>query len=175
MKNHLTSERLTLRMFEAQDLAPYLAYYTGDRTGGVGGSKPAHVVVERFCANIGHWTLRGFGRLGICLDPAEPAIGHVGPLQLGDGAPELTWTLWSADHEGHGYATEAARCVLDHLFAQGWPGLVAQVAEANAASHAVARRLGGVPTGAPSPPWLEGSIQYRFSPEGSALIRRPKK
>jgi ribosomal-protein-alanine N-acetyltransferase len=127
-----------------------------------------HVVVERFCAMIGHWTLRGFGRLGICLDPAEPAIGHVGPLQLGDGAPELTWTLWSADHEGHGYATEAARCVLDHLFAQGWPGLVAHVAEANAASHAVARRLGGMPTGAPSPTWLEGSIQYRFSPEGSA-------
>lgn len=160
----LTTERLTLRGFETRDLAPYTAYYTGERTGCVGGPLPAHIVFERFCAMIGHWSVRGFGRFAICRDPADAAIGHVGPMQLGDVVPEMTWTLWSDAETGRGYATEAARAVLDHLFAVGWSGIVAHVAEGNRRSHAVARRLGGVPTGAAPAPWMPTGIQYRFTP-----------
>ncbi len=167
MIDTLTTARLTLRPFAAQDLPAYKAYYTGPRAAGTGAALPAHVVVERFCAMIGHWALRGFGRYAICLDPAAPGIGHVGPMQLGDDSPEMTWTLWSADHAGHGYATEAARAVLDHLFAAGWPDILAHVEAANAASHAVARRLGGQPTGARPAPWMPTGIQYRFTPEAA--------
>ncbi|MEM7720819.1 MAG: GNAT family N-acetyltransferase [Pseudomonadota bacterium] len=161
----LTTDRLTLRALKARDLAPYTAYYTGDRTGGVGGPLPAHKVFERFCAMIGHWQVRGFGRFGICLDPGAPAIGHVGPMQLDDGAPEMTWTLWAAKHEGKGIATEAARAVLTHLFGAGWSRLLAHVEPDNARSHAVARRLGGTPTGADAPSWAPLSTQYQFTPE----------
>lgn len=161
----IQTERLILRAFEARDLDPYVGYYTGPRTGGVGGPLPRHKVVERFCAMIGHWTLRGFGRFAICLDPAAPGIGHVGPMQLGDDSPEMTWTLWSGQHEGQGFATEAARAVLDHLFAAGWPEILAHVEAANTASLAVAHRLGGRPTGALPAPWMPTGIQYRFTPE----------
>ncbi len=165
MTHPIRTDRLTLRAFQAQDLAPYAAHYTGPRAAGTGAAMPPHVVVERFCAMIGHWTLRGFGRYAICLDPAAPGIGHVGPMQLGDDAPEMTWTLWSADHEGQGFATEAARAVLDHLFTSGWSDILAHVEAANTASHAVARRLGGQPTDAPPAPWMPTGIQYRFTPE----------
>lgn len=161
----LTTDRLTLRPFAAGDLAPYTAYYTGPRTGGVGGALPEYKVFERFCAMIGHWSLRGFGRFAICLDPTEPGIGHVGPMQLTDAAPEMTWTLWSQQHEGKGYATEAARAVLDHLFDLGWASILAHVEADNARSHALARRLGGRPTGLAPAPWMPSAIQYRFTPE----------
>lgn len=160
----LTTDRLTLRGFERQDLPAYTAYYTGSRTGGVGGPLPEHKVFERFCAMIGHWAMRGFGRFAICLDPQSPAIGHVGPMQLDARPPEMTWTLWSPDHEGKGYATEAARGVLDHLFALGWTDLLAHVDRDNAPSHAVARRLGGQPTGDSPPDWVPNAVQYRFTP-----------
>lgn len=166
MKQHLTTERLTLRPFEADDLPGYSAYYTNpDRTGGVGGALPEHKVFERFCGMIGHWAVRGFGRLAICLDPDVPAIGHVGPMQLTDDAPEMTWTLWSADSEGHGYASEAARAVLDALFASGWTEILAHVDAGNDRSHAVARRLGAVPTGVAPASWMPNATQYRFAAE----------
>lgn len=169
MKTTITTERLVLRPFRHGDLAAYSAYYTDPaRTGGVGGAQPEHKVFERFCAMIGHWDLRGFGRLAICLNDTAPAIGHVGPLRLTEAPAEMTWTLWSARFEGQGFATEAARGVLTALFAEGWTDIVAHVAADNAPSHAVARRLGGVPTGAPPPVWVPTATQYRFTAEGSA-------
>jgi len=133
----LTTERLTLRQFELRDLDGYVAYYTGPRTGGVG-PKPRHVVVERFMAMAGQWVLRGFGRYAITDGGA--GFGHVGVMQTEeDATPELTWTLWDAAREGQGFATEAARAVLDAW--QGAP-LVARVMPDNAASRRVAERLG---------------------------------
>ncbi|MEJ6393664.1 GNAT family N-acetyltransferase [Gymnodinialimonas sp. 2305UL16-5] len=167
MKQRITTDRLTLRMLRSGDLAPYLTYCASPRTGGVGGPQPEHKVCERFCAMIGQWALRGFGRLAICHDPDAPAIGHVGPMQY-DGSPaEITWTLWSDTHEGRGYATEAARAVLADLFANNWRSIVAHIDTDNAKSHAVARRLGGEPTGAAPAPWMPNGIQYRFTVEGA--------
>lgn len=169
MRQHIDTDRLTLRMLDGRDFPAYAAYYTApERTGGVGGPLPAHKVFERFCAMIGHWTLRGFGRLGICIDPSAPAIGHVGPMQLTDDAPEMTWTLWSSDSEGAGYASEAARAVLNDLSVQGWNEILAHVDAGNDRSHAVARRLGGQPTGAAPAEWMPNATQYRFSLETPA-------
>lgn len=169
MKTRLNTERLHLRQFQEQDLAPYAAYYTDPtRTGGVGGALPEHKVFERFCAMIGHWALRGFGRYAICLDPDAPGIGHVGPMQLTDAPAEMTWTLWSSRHEGQGFATEAARGALADLFANGWTSILAHVEAENAPSHAVAKRLGGVPTGMPPASWMPNATQYRFAVEGLA-------
>ena len=124
----IETERLLLRGFEPADFPGYRAYYTGDRTGGVGGPLPEYKVFERFCAMIGHWAVRGFGRYAIADRAGGPAFGHVGPMQLLDEAEaEMTWTIWDAARTGQGFATEAARAVLDRLFAAGWVRLPAYI------------------------------------------------
>ena len=134
----ISTERLLLRPFEMRDLDGYLAYYTGDRTDGVGGPQSRQTVVNRFFAMAGQWALRGYGRYAISL--RDTAIGHTGVLHCDPADPaELTWTLWTAAQEGQGYATEAAQAVLSE-----WDGptLIAHIAPENAASIRVAERIG---------------------------------
>ncbi|WP_371156422.1 GNAT family N-acetyltransferase [Jannaschia sp. 2305UL9-9] len=154
----ITSRRLTLRPFEMQDLEGYVAYYTGPRTGGVGGPRPRHQVVERFMAMAGQWSLRGYGRHAIT--EGGPAFGHVGIMHLDDvDTPEMTWTLWDADREGAGYATEAAAAVLTAW--QGAP-LVARIAPGNTASLRMAARLGfSADPEATSPAYAPGMLTFR--------------
>ncbi len=134
----ISTERLTLRPFEMRDLEGYVAYYTGDRTGGVGGPKPRHLAVKQFMAILGQWALRGYGRYAIDLNGT--AIGHTGVMHYDETDPiELTWTLWDAVHEGFGYASEAAQAVL-----AAWKGapLTVHVMPTNTRSVNVAERLG---------------------------------
>ncbi|MDQ1726782.1 MAG: hypothetical protein QOK14_827 [Frankiaceae bacterium] len=49
--------------------------------------------------------------------------------------------------QGHGYATEAAQAVLDHLLASGVTSVGASIGKENRPSQAVAERLGFVRTG----------------------------
>jgi RimJ/RimL family protein N-acetyltransferase len=59
---------------------------------------------------------------------------------------EVGWHL-HPDSWGHGYATDAARAVLDREFATGTREVYAVVMAGNDASMAVARRLGMTPLG----------------------------
>ncbi len=158
LPKEITTERLALRQLAARDLEGYVAYYTGSRTAGVGGPKPRHLVVERFMAMVGQWTLRGFGRYAIALD--DEAIGHVGVMQMDDDdRPELTWTLWDGAQEGYGYATEAARAVLNAWSHSGaLPSLVACIAPDNTASQNVAARIGMVCDPHATPPSYDPSF-----------------
>ena len=63
------------------------------------------------------------------------------PLPNGVGEVEVGWHL-HPDSWGHGYATEAARAVIDRGFCAGVPEVYAVVRPGNAASMAVCRRLG---------------------------------
>jgi RimJ/RimL family protein N-acetyltransferase len=63
------------------------------------------------------------------------------PLPNGVGEVEVGWHL-HPDSWGHGYATEAARAVIDRGFSAGVPEVYAVVRPGNAASMAVCRRLG---------------------------------
>jgi RimJ/RimL family protein N-acetyltransferase len=82
----------------------------------------------------------------------ECADGHVAgtvlfkPLPNGVGEVEVGWHL-HPDSWGHGYATEAARAVIDRGFGAGVPEVYAVVRPGNAASVAVCRRLGMQPIG----------------------------
>ncbi len=68
------------------------------------------------------------------------------PLPNGVGEVEVGWHL-HPDSWGHGYATEAARAVIDRGFGAGVPEVYAVVRPGNAASVAVCRRLGMQPLG----------------------------
>jgi RimJ/RimL family protein N-acetyltransferase len=68
------------------------------------------------------------------------------PLPDGVGEVEVGWHL-HPDSWGHGYATEAARAVIDRGFEGGVPEVYAVVRPGNDASAAVCRRLGMTPIG----------------------------
>lgn len=143
-----------LRPLEMRDLEGYVAYYTGPRTGGVGGPKSRHVVVERFMAMVGQWALRGYGRYA--LTTGGVGLGHVGVMHMNEAEPaELTWSLWDAEHEGRGYATEAAVAVRD---AWHGPALVARIASDNTPSRRVAERIGMVLDPSAPPPAYDPSM-----------------
>jgi RimJ/RimL family protein N-acetyltransferase len=68
------------------------------------------------------------------------------PLPNGVGEVEVGWHL-HPDSWGRGYATEAARAVLDRAFAEGLVEVYAVVRPGNEPSLAVCRRLGMEPLG----------------------------
>lgn len=68
------------------------------------------------------------------------------PLPNGVGEVEVGWHL-HPDSWGHGYATEAARAVIERGFEAGLPEVYAVVRPGNQASMAVCRRLGMAPLG----------------------------
>ncbi len=161
----LETERLTLRAPRPADWPAFRDYRASPRTAFTGGVKKEHEAAEQFASFFGHWVLRGFGRL-IAEDRATGRpIGHFGPMQWEDGAEvELTWSLWTAEAEGKGLATEAASAMLAWIFGPGdLSSARAEVHRDNAASHAIARRLGGhiVPDSAPR--WMPEGAVYRFS------------
>ena len=142
----LHTDRLVLRPLRAGDFEAYAGYYTGPRAEFVGGPISRVDAFNRFCSMIGHWQMRGFGRFAICLRGEDEGFGHAGLMQMADGAlPELTWTLWTPEAEGQGYAREAGLAVRDHAFrALALPALSAIVHKSNARSARIAEALSGV-------------------------------
>ncbi len=141
----LRTERLTLRAPVLADFEPYAAYWASDRSCYMDGPKDERWAWGKFSAHVGHWTLRGFGFWAV-RDAAGP-VGMCGvhrPSTIPD--PVIGWILYGG-REGRGYATEAARAALLWWFARGEPICTASIERGNAASRAVARRLGGRDTG----------------------------
>lgn len=166
----LTTDRLILRRPQADDLAAYGAYCASDRTrlgGGPFSTDQARGFLE---AMIAQWDSCGYGRFVVTKD-GQP-IGHAGLLH--DTEVELTWFLWEAATEGHGYATEAARAVLDWA-ATRWPAgqVISRIAPDNARSIALAKRLGGTPVAPDQLPTGETVLRFRHQlPVPSAPLLR---
>ncbi|MEM7268763.1 MAG: GNAT family N-acetyltransferase [Pseudomonadota bacterium] len=161
----LTSDRLIYRRPIASDCGAYTAFGAGDRTDFTGGPFTAEQATKSFYALIGQWEARGYGRWIFCTRDGRP-LGHVGPLHLEDAAePEMSWTVWSGEDEGKGYATEAAAAVRDAwLDTDGAPEMFAVVHEDNIASQIVAKKIGGVEDPeAPKPYWSDKAITYRWA------------
>ncbi|AMY70198.1 GNAT family N-acetyltransferase [Frigidibacter mobilis] len=161
----LRTERLLFRKPGASDLAPYTAYCQSDRTRFVGGPFDGIQAFEKLAAMIGHWDLRGFGRLVIVHRTTGRALGHVGALHLNtDEVPELTWTLWAGEDEGKGYATEACRAYRDHARTElGFSFMIARIVQDNLPSRRLAERLGGILNETASPPgWMANAVTYDF-------------
>jgi RimJ/RimL family protein N-acetyltransferase len=141
----LASERLTLRAWRLGDLDAFAAF-AGDaelsryRGGPITRSKAQSAMA----AFNGDWSLRGYGGLAVATaDAPDTAIGMTGlyhPPEFDE--PELFYSLFR-NHHGKGYAVEMCRTVID------WardtlrlPALMSMIHPDNAASRAVAERLG---------------------------------
>lgn len=73
-------------------------------------------------------------------DPADVVMGQPEPLAAAEVG--LYWAV-APEHQGHGYAAEAARAVIGHLFVHERLGrIIATTEPDNTASQAVMRRLG---------------------------------
>ncbi len=169
----LHTDRLILRLPEASDCAAFVAYSVSDRTRFVGGPRLPLSAIEKFAGMIGHWALRGYGRFTITDRASGAPLGHVGPTHFDLGkAPELTWTLWSAEAEGRGIASEAALRMADWL-AQDlrWDMAVTSIHHDNIGSQKIARRIGGTPTGAPAPHLADAAL-WHFPLAARAAHRR---
>jgi len=140
----LHSARLTLRAFRADDLDAYAAMLAEPSVARfLGNGQPRDRVAswEAMARALGHWALRGFGLFAV--EHAGRLIGHAGLLEP-PGWPriELAYAIAPAA-QGRGFATEAAALARDWAAASlGLDRLVSFIRPANAASIAVARRLG---------------------------------
>jgi RimJ/RimL family protein N-acetyltransferase len=144
----LHTERLILRPVTAEDHAVLLAHWgTPDvrRFLFDGAMLSAAEITEA----IGDST-RDFGRAGYGLwliyeKDGAGLIGTAGLRPLEDLGLEIFYSL-APGSWGKGYATEAARTVLDHALGPlGLPEVLAEVDEGNTASIAVIKRLGMTP------------------------------
>ena len=146
----LCTDRLRLRPWttSATDLARMADIYGREEiTRWIGGTptvRPAELVA-RWAAV--HARDDRYGCWAIEL-PDRTVAGTVlfKPLPNGVGEVEVGWHL-HPDSWGHGYATEAARSVIDRGFAAGVPEVYAVVRPGNEPSMAVCRRLGMTPLG----------------------------
>jgi RimJ/RimL family protein N-acetyltransferase len=146
----LRTDRLRLRPWTttAADLARLADIYGRDEvTRWLGGapSVPPGELVARW-ARISEQDSR-FGCWAIELaDGTVAGTLLLKPLPNGVGEVEVGWHL-HPDSWGHGYATEAARHVIERAFDAGLPEVYAVVRPGNRASLAVCRRLGMTPLG----------------------------
>jgi RimJ/RimL family protein N-acetyltransferase len=103
---------------------------------------------QAFCANFGHWQLRGFGMFAVVERATNEFVGRIGPWHP-EGWPgfEVGWTI-RQKFWGRGYATEAARRSVEFAFTElGRDSLISLIEENNVRSIRVAERLGEKPEG----------------------------
>ncbi|MCB1362776.1 MAG: GNAT family N-acetyltransferase [Rhodobacteraceae bacterium] len=144
----LTTPRVTLRAPKLADFDALAAFYAGPRSRHVGGPLTREQAWRALAGEIGHWSLRGYGRWAVEERASGGFAGMVG-LWFPEGwpEPEIGWTLIDG-FEGRGLATQAALAAREHAYGVlGWSTAISLIASANSASQAVARRMGARPDG----------------------------
>lgn len=141
----LQTERLALRAPRLDDWPGIEPNWTGPRAAHIGGPFNAEDAYFDFCQAVASWTLRGFGPFVVTLKGDDTALGTVGIFHdYGDPEAEAGW-IFNEAVEGQGYATEAARAVLDWARDDlGLTTMVSFIAPENAASIRVAEKLGAM-------------------------------
>jgi RimJ/RimL family protein N-acetyltransferase len=159
----LETERLTLRAPQVCDFDAYAGFFASSRSAFVGGTMDRARAWRFFGHHVGHWSLRSYGTFFLVPKTGGPVVGMVMAWQP-EGHPEreLGWAIFSDEHAGRGYATEGAARVRDHVLGTlDWPTAVSYIHADNAASIALAERLGARPDAAADRPGGEPCLVYR--------------
>ena len=144
----LSTARLLLREFRADDFEPYAAMMADpDVTRYLGEGRPLSRVEawRQLATFIGHWVLRGYGLWAVEERATGRFIGRIGCLEP-EGFPafEIAYTL-ARSAWGCGYAREGAAAALEyarHTLCR--PKIASIIRPDNAASIRVAQSLGAV-------------------------------
>lgn len=140
----LETARLILRPPAVEDFEVFAAMMADEETARFIGGVMARAAAWRSWASLaGHWAMRGFGMFSVFEKDSGTWIGRVGPwMPEGWPGPEVGWALLRSAW-GKGYATEAAAAAIDWAFdTLGWTEVIHCIEPKNAASIAVAQRLG---------------------------------
>jgi ribosomal-protein-alanine N-acetyltransferase len=152
----LSTERLVLRPVTADDHAALLAHWTEPDVRRFlfdGAALSAGEVTETIAESIRDFAASGYGIWliepgsgpGSGTGSGAGLVGTAGLRPLEESGLEIFYSL-APGAWGRGYATEAARAVVEYgLGALGPPEVLAEVDEGNAASVAVVKRLGMTP------------------------------
>jgi ribosomal-protein-alanine N-acetyltransferase len=152
----LSTERLVLRPVTGDDHPVLLAHWTEPDVRRYlfdGAPLSSAEVAETIEESIGDFAAHGYGIWLIELgsgtgsgpSPGPGLVGTAGLRPLEESGLEIFYSL-APGAWGHGYATEAARAVVEFaLGSLGLPEVLAEVDEGNAASVAVVKRLGMTP------------------------------
>ena len=162
----MTTERLELRAQRLEDFESFAAMFASPRAVFRGGPFTRRDAWLAFAADSGTWELLGLGCWTLERRADRATVGQVG-VNKPDFFPEveLGWMLYPG-FTGQGYATEAAAAARDWAFGpRGLETLVSYVDPANAASIALAGRLGArLDVTAPRPD--AGTLVYRHPGPG---------
>lgn len=165
----LTTPRLRLVPLAERHIPAYQAFITSPRAAALGWGGLPHDAWRSFAAMLGHGILRGFAPFALEARDDGRALGLCGPWWPdGQKEREIKWHIWPAEAEGKGYAFEAARACLAHVFGTlGWDTAVSYITRDNARSQALARRLGAVEDGTWVTPRGTEVLVFRH-PKGAA-------
>lgn len=139
----IETQRLSLRAPKSDDFPAIAAFYGSDRSQYVGGPKSPAESWRMLGLEIGHWSLRGYGRWAVEEKATGTFCGLVG-LWNPEGWPEaeIGWDLMNG-LEGKGFATEAARAARAYAYdTLGWTTVISLIAPDNQRSAALAKRMG---------------------------------
>ena len=139
----IETERLILRPNRAEDFDAYAAFYATDRARLRGGVKTRAQAWIQFAAEIGHWSLRGYGFWAVENKAAGAYCGQVGLWNPeGWAEPEIGWLMMEG-FEGKGYAHEAALRARAYAYdTLGWTRAASCISEGNDRSIRLAERMG---------------------------------
>jgi aminoglycoside 6'-N-acetyltransferase len=145
----LTGPRVMLRRFQPADLATFVAYRSSPEVARfqswdapyprTEGERFIRQMMARHPDTAGEWF-----QFAVALRPAGPLIGDCAAMAHADDPRqcEIGFTI-AGEHQGRGYATEAARLLVGYLFAdRGKHRITACCDGRNTASAAVLERLG---------------------------------
>ncbi len=139
MAMELETDRLTLRPWAVDDAADYRALTSERRSGAVS----TEAARERIVTQLASTERTGIALLTARRRVEGDFIGYCG-LIVGRASvdePEIAYELFRRAH-GHGYATEAARAVVEAAIATGRKRLWSTVGSWNAPSLRVLEKLG---------------------------------
>lgn len=147
MDHTLETGRLRLRMFRNDDIDAYHAMCSDPEVMQfMADGKPLTRLEawRQMAAILGHWQLRGYGSWVLEEKSSGRLIGRAGFINPETWpALEIGWAL-ARESWGRGYATEAARAVLDYGRARlGIARVISLIHPQNTRSVGVAERLGG--------------------------------
>ncbi len=141
----ITTERLTLRHHRIEDFEPMAAMFATDWSVYMGGPVSRHDMWRWLGAEVGSWSLLGFGSWAVDLNETGETIGQVGinkPANFPE--VELGWLVYPP-YEGKRYAFEAADAARTWAFGTcGLQTLVSYIDPENVRSITLAKRLGAV-------------------------------
>lgn len=145
----LETERLILRAPSLADLPALVAFFAGPRSHFVGGPLTEELVWRTLAGELGHWSLRGYGRWAVEDRATGAYCGLVGLWNPGGWPePEIGWQMVDAA-EGRGIAHEAALATRRYAYETlNWSTVISLIAVDNTRSRALAERLGAKDDGA---------------------------